>query len=115
MRAPDAAGVCWRETPNGNGESVYSPMARNVSSLENCAVLLEALRLQGQRNTNGAYQGYFIFVDADTIASSKNPNHAGYPILQPPQRDAVDAELKRMLKARGGALPSAGDISLERK
>ncbi|HZZ34213.1 MAG TPA: hypothetical protein VFE03_00715 [Caulobacteraceae bacterium] len=113
--APSDEGVCWQRIGATSGKPRFSVLARNISSLENCAVLLEAVRLQGGGNSNGAFQGYYIYVDEDRIASSSNPSGRGYPILQPPQREAVDAELRRLIKARGGQMPNAANINLERK
>jgi hypothetical protein len=38
-----------------------------------------------------------------------------YPVFQPPQRAAIDRDLKRMIKSHGGELPDAADLSIERK
>ena len=90
-------------------------VANDITSLENCAVLLEALRLQGQRDTNGAFQGYYLTVDDDRISSSTSPRTFGYPILQPPQREEIDRDLRRLIKERGGKMPDPGDVSVERQ
>jgi hypothetical protein len=86
-----------------------------VANLETCAVLLEGLRLQGQASTDGAYQGYFIFVDADEMSSARHTQGFRYPIFQPPQRASVDRDLQRLMRERGGALPDASELDLERK
>jgi hypothetical protein len=111
--APDDAGVCWRVSPGSAGGFVS--LARNIDSLENCAVLLEGARLQGQTPTDGAYQGYFIFDNATEISSASHRGGFHYPIFQPPQRAAVDRDLRRLIRERGGRLPNAGDITLERQ
>jgi hypothetical protein len=114
VKAPETAGVCWQRK-EAAGKTTFSVLAREITSLENCAVLLEAVRLQGGGNANGAYQGYYINIDADAISSTPHPGRRGYPIFQPPQRDEIDAELRRLIKARGGQLPTAGDLAVERK
>jgi hypothetical protein len=111
--APDETGVCWRASPGSAGGFVA--LARNVDSLENCAVLLEGARLEGESPTDGAYQGYFIFDNAGEISSASHEGGLRYPIFQPPQRAAVDRDLRRMIRERGGRLPDAGDITLERQ
>lgn len=63
----------------------------------------------------GAFQGYFIFVDDRLVTSAPSQNGFRYPIFQPSQRREIDADLRRLIKDRGGALPQAGDISVERK
>src|SRR5256885_9686366 len=87
-RAPEDPGVCWQRTDAG-GQAHFSRLAEQVESLENCAVLLEALRLQGQSHTDGAFQGYYIFVNDRSISSSPSAGRHGYPIFQPPQRDEI--------------------------
>ncbi|MBV9994860.1 MAG: hypothetical protein JO127_06575 [Caulobacteraceae bacterium] len=115
VTAPDERGVCWRSAAAaGDGAAKFTPLAQDVSSLENCAVLLEAVRLQTGSGANGAYQGYFIFVDAAEMSSASHAGGLHYPIFQPPQREAVDRDLRRLIRERGGRLPGAGEITLER-
>jgi hypothetical protein len=83
--------------------------------LETCAVLLEGLSLQGHPAPTGAYQGYFIFVGADAIRSARSLGGMRYPVFQPPQRASIDKDLRRMMMERGGRLPDAADISIERE
>lgn len=112
--APDVHGVCFRRADVG-GKPHFTKVADKVANLEDCAVLLEALRLQGQGSTDGAFQGYYIYVGPDSIRSSSSANHLGYPVFQPPQREAIDKELKALIKARGGEMPNPSDITVERK
>jgi len=113
--APQAAGVCWRADPATAGKVSFSPLARGVGTLESCAVLLEALRLQGAPQVNGAYQGYFIFVGADAMTSALHVGGVRYPIFQPPQRRSIDRDIRRLMAERGGKMPDANDFSLERQ
>ena len=111
--APQAAGICWRAHQDGAGKVSYAPMARGVGTLETCAVLLEALRLSGETEANGAYQGYFIFVGADSMTSALHSGGVRYPIFQPPQRRSIDRDIRRLMAERGGRMPDAGDFSLD--
>jgi len=113
--APHEAGVCWRASPTPTGQVSFSPLARDVGTLESCAVLLEALRLQGAAQANGAYQGYFIFVGADAMTSALHSGGVRYPIFQPPQRKVIDRDIRRMMAERGGKMPDPAEISLERQ
>lgn len=113
--APQAMGVCWRAHQDVGGKVSFAPLARGVGTLENCAVLLEALRLQGQAQVNGAYQGYFLFVGADAMTSALHAGGVRYPIFQPPQRRSIDRDIRRMLAERGGKMPDPGDFRLERQ
>ena len=109
--APEDPGVCFRVD---GAPARFAVLARGVENLESCAVLLEGLRLQGHPASTGAFQGYFIFVGDDAIRSAPSLHGMRYPIFQPPQRAAIDKDLRRMLKERGGQLPDAGDLSVER-
>ena len=109
--APQDSGVCWR----ASGPARFQPLARGVDSLEACAVLLEAMRLKGGAEVDGAYQGYFIFADAREISSALHTAGIRYPVFQPPQRASVDRDLTRLMQEHGGALPDAGALSLERQ
>jgi hypothetical protein len=113
--APQETGVCWQAHRGAAGPPAFTPLARDVGSLENCAVLLEGLRLQGRPQTDGAYQGYFIFVGADAMTSALHAGGVRYPIFQPPQRVVIDRDLRRLMAERGGKMPDADQIGLERR
>ncbi|HXQ13645.1 MAG TPA: hypothetical protein VN814_03370 [Caulobacteraceae bacterium] len=113
--APQEAGVCWRAHQDVGGKVSFAPLARDVGTLENCAVLLEAVRLQGQAQVNGAYQGYFLFIGADAMTSALHTGGVRYPIFQPPQRRSIDRDIRRLLAERGGKMPDPGDFRLERQ
>ena len=113
--APREAGVCWRAGPAIAGKISYAPLARDVGTLESCAVLLEAVRLQGAPQVTGAYQGYFIFVGADAMTSALHTGGIRYPIFQPPQRRSIDRDIRRLLAERGGKMPDPSDFRLERQ
>jgi hypothetical protein len=112
--APQAAGVCWRLHEGPGGQVSFTPLEGGVGSLETCAVLLEARRLRGERPTDGAYQGYFVFVDAAGIGSAQRRLGFRFPIFQPPQRAGVDRDLIRVMKETGGRPPTAAEITVER-
>jgi hypothetical protein len=113
--APEDVGVCWRAHAGAGGAFSFTPLARNVANLETCAVLLEGLRLQGQADTDGAFQGYFIFVDEAAMSSARHVHGFRYPIFQPPQRAEVDRDLRRLMRERGGRMPDASELALERR
>jgi hypothetical protein len=112
--APPDPGVCWRASQIG-GAVHFALLARGVDTLESCALLLEGLRLQGARISDGAYQGYFIFVDDTAISSARSPEGLRYPIFQPPQRADLDRDLRRLMNERGGRLPDPSTLTVERK
>ncbi|HZZ86900.1 MAG TPA: hypothetical protein VFE13_01070 [Caulobacteraceae bacterium] len=109
--APGDRGVCWKVDPAA--KSRYAPLAKGVDSLEACAVLLEAMRLRGQAQSDGAYQGYFLFIGPDAMSSALHVHGVRYPIFQPPQRRVLDREITRMMAEHGGRMPSPDEFSLE--
>jgi hypothetical protein len=113
--APQDVGACWRMDAATGRAPRFTLLAKGVGDLDTCAVLLESLRLQGQQSTNGAYQGSFIFVDAVGMSSARHTDGFRYPIFQPPQRLAVDRDLKRMMQSRGGRMPDVSDLTVERQ
>ncbi len=93
--APTNIGVCWRTVDRGGGEAEVSrSWPTDVASLDDCAALLETYHLQGARTSNGAFQGYFIFVDDREVASSTQADGFRYPIFQPSQRREIDGDLR---------------------
>ncbi len=112
--APQDDGVCWL-AGGAAGQARFKPLAHGVDSLESCAVLLEAMRLKGGAEVDGAFQGYFIFAGTRQISSAVHTGGLRYPIFQPPQRASIDRDLKRLMQEHGGALPQAGALSLERQ
>ena len=114
-QAPEDAGVCWRVRADPGSPVRFQPLAHGVGNLETCAVLLEGLRLKGEAEPDGAYQGYFILVGADGVRSGPHLTGLHYPVFQPPQRAAIDRDLDRIMKTHGGRLPDASQLSLERR
>jgi hypothetical protein len=115
VEAPQDSGVCWRAGVGADHKTSFTVLARGIDDLDTCAVLLEGLRLQGQANTDGAFQGYFIFVNAQQMASAPRQTGFRYPIFQPPQRASVDRDLKKMMATHGGKMPDAADLTLQRQ
>ena len=113
--APREDGVCWQAHAVKGAPTRFSVLARGIGSLEDCAVLLEAARLEGQTETNGAYQGFFLFIDADQMTSATRLKGFRYPVLQPPQRAEVDRDLRKLIAEHGGALPADEDLSVVRQ
>ena len=112
--APTRPGVCWRMTATTD-KPRFLAISSGVASLDDCAAQLEAFHLQGQGNVAGAFQGYFIFIDQRLVASAPSLNGFRYPIFQPGQRREIDVDLRRLMADRNGALPSAGDLDVERR
>jgi hypothetical protein len=112
--APQDDGVCWRAKA-GSGQTGFEPVARGVQNLESCAVLLEAMRLRGGADVEGAYQGYFVFAAAAGISSGPHTGGLHYPVFQPPQRASIDRDLKQIMAEHGGQLPDAEALSIERR
>ena len=113
--APTDLGVCWRAARAPSAKPRFDIVANDVESLDDCAALLEAYHLQGAKTANGAYQGYFIFIDDRQVASSTRADGFRYPIFQPAQRREIDADLLHLIKEHKGQAPAAKDIAVERR
>jgi hypothetical protein len=113
--APSATGVCWRSASDDVTHPKFESLAPDVTSLDDCAAMLEALHVEGARKVVGAYQGYFIFLDDSSVASSATLEGFRYPIFQPSQRKEIDADLRALIKARNGHAPTPGEISVQRR
>jgi hypothetical protein len=115
IAAPTQRGVCWRLLTVPAQRPKFQAISSGVWSLDDCAAQLEAFHLQGASQVEGAFQGYFIFVDSRLVTSAPSSGGFRYPIFQPSQRREIDADLRRLIEDRNGAAPNAGDISVERK
>jgi hypothetical protein len=113
--APGNTGVCWRAVGGASTKLRYVVVANDVASLDDCAALLETYHLQGARISNGAYQGYFIFVDDREVASSTETDGFRYPIFQPSQRGEIDGDLRRLIRERAGKPLTPRDVAVERQ
>ena len=112
--APEDPGVCFR-VDSVAGKSANTVLARGVENLETCALLLEGVNLQGHTAPTGAYQGYFIFANDDSVSSSGDRASYGYPVFMPGQRDTIDAGLRKLMKENHGAAPKASDLDIGRQ
>ena len=113
--APTDLGACWRTARTPSVKLKFEIVANDVESLDDCAALLESYHLQGAKTANGAYQGYFIFIDDRQVASSTRADGFRYPIFQPAQRREIDADLLQLIKEHKGHAPAAKDIAVERR
>ena len=113
--APTNVGVCWRAVGAAASKPRFAVVANDVASLDDCAALLETYHLQGARTSNGAFQGYFIFIDDRQVASSTQANGFRYPIFQPSQRREIDGDLRKLIKERAGKPLTTSDVAVERQ
>jgi hypothetical protein len=113
--APGDAMVCWREITDKAGHRHFEVISRNVANLDNCAAQVEGLYLQEGREVVGAYQGYFVFANDDSVSSSSSRASYGYPVFMPAQRDTIDAGLRKLMKENHGVAPKASDLDIGRQ
>ena len=73
--------------------------------------------MQGARTANGAYQGYFIFVDdRGGGLVDRDRMDFDYPIFQPSQRGEIDGDLRRLIQGKRAGKPlSTNDVAVERQ
>lgn len=74
----------------------------NVDSLENCGVQLEAVYLEEGQPISGGYNGLRLFVDDQGIDTAQldGPRQR---LIAPWMRVQIDAQLRRLMRARDGA------------
>jgi hypothetical protein len=89
-QAPRDPKVCWRFSTPAGAEPRFDRLSSDVQNLESCAARLEAQYLRTRRPVVGAYQGRFIFVNIDTIASSPHLKGNRWPVFLGNQRAEID-------------------------
>jgi hypothetical protein len=103
--APAQAGICWIAAPaNGPAAAGAKPhfvlLSRGDPNLETCAMHLELTRISRRRPTVlGAFQGQYVFVDRDAIASSESLSGQRFSLFTPGQRSDLDGQIVDLLKA----------------
>jgi hypothetical protein len=104
--APAQAGICWIEAPTlspaaAKAKPRFVLLSRGDANLETCAMHLELTRISRRRPTVfGAFQGQYVFVDRDTIASSDSLSGQRFSLFTPGQRSDLDSQIVDLLKAQ---------------
>lgn len=95
VKAPDGAGVCWILT----SEHASPPFERlgRTSDLDTCAATLEYERLKRGRDVTGAFQGRFVFADAEMLGSGDALHGMRWRMFFDPQRADLDSKLRARL------------------
>jgi hypothetical protein len=89
LEAPTDAGVCYHMVQLKDGTVRFNKVAQNVTSVEKCAVALDAMRLRflaiggSHQEIMGAYQGQFLFLGPTGVFIAQHVNGARYPLLVP--------------------------------
>jgi hypothetical protein len=105
LQAPNELNVCWRLETDG-GQVRFIPQSRRTPNLESCAATLEGLYLDNGRPLRGAFQGRFIFVDAEAIQSAETLDGARWRIFYGDQREGLDMKIRAARKrAASGMKP----------
>lgn len=114
LKAPEDPNVCWRLETDG-GRTRFIPQSRKTPNLESCAATLEGLYLESGRSLRGAFQGRFIFVDADAIQSASTLDGSRWRIFYGDQREGLDMKIRaaRRRAAAGMAQLPQGRIVVE--
>lgn len=79
VEAPYDPGVCFALEPGENGgDPTFNPLAQGQTQIEQCAARLEEMRLRflrlggNRQEVAGAYQGQFIFIDAEGVKIARS-------------------------------------------
>ncbi len=87
LHAPTDTGVCYQMVQLKDGSPRFNQVAKNVPSIERCAVQLEQVRLRftnlglPEEHMVGAYQGEFLFLEPAGIYIGKSLKGAHYLLL----------------------------------
>ena len=104
VEAPAEAGVCWRMSAAGE-QPAFQAIDRGIANLETCAVRLEGARMVEGKPVSGAYQGRFIFVDAEQITSAASLDGQRFRVFEPRHRLEIQAGLQRLIEQRKADSP----------
>lgn len=83
----------------------FTAIARGIANLETCAVRLEGLRMMEGGPVAGAYQGRFIFADAQQITSAASLDGQRFRVFELEDRLKIQAGLRKLIAGRS-AVPS---------
>ena len=87
IEAPTDTGVCWHMVTTKDGQTRFNQVAKNVPSIERCAVELEQVRLRfaglglARSDMIGAFQGEFLFLQPEGIYVGHSLNGGHYLLL----------------------------------
>ncbi|MFI4933095.1 MAG: hypothetical protein ACHP7N_00595 [Caulobacterales bacterium] len=86
-QAPTDTGVCYQLASLTGGKAKFNVVATKVPDMEHCAAELEAMRIRflslggSQSEIAGAYQGNFLFLQAQGVFTSTRYDGVRYPFL----------------------------------
>jgi hypothetical protein len=111
IEPPSNKGVCWHAIPQAGGKIKFNELASNVPNIETCAATLEGMRVRfarlgsQQREITGAYQGNFLFLQAEGVLVAPDLKHTPYLALvrTGDGRLAIPGAIKRQMEAAGTA------------
>ncbi len=111
IEPPSNVGVCWHAIPQKDGTIKFNELSSNVPNLETCAAQLEGMRIRfarlgsQQREMLGAYQGNFVFLQAEGVFVASDMKRARYLALvrTGDGRLAIPGAIKRQMEADGAA------------
>lgn len=86
IEAPGDPGVCWHMATLANGTVRFNKVSQNEPRIESCAGSLDGMRLRfmalgGPEEITGAYQGEFLFLNAQGIYMSQSLNGIRYLLM----------------------------------
>ncbi len=98
--APFEPGACWRMFRESGEAPRFVRIANDARNMETCAARLEAVRLMGTPEVEGAYQGFFIFVDEREIVTSRSLHEKRFPVLDVEGRRRIDDAILMLIRAK---------------
>jgi hypothetical protein len=106
VQAPTEARVCWRLVTTAE-KPAFRVISRGVANLESCAVQLEGARMMEGKPVTGAYQGRFIFADAEDVTSGASLKGQRFRVFTLKDKQEIQAGLQRLIELRKAGAPGA--------
>jgi hypothetical protein len=98
--AAEEVGVCWRVRTNPGQARVREVLERDIDNLQTCATRLEAVRMMGAPEVEGAFEGRSIYVTEAEITQGRPKSRERYPVFTDGQRREVQEAIRRLLENR---------------
>ncbi len=84
----------------GEQTRTFQAISRGIANLETCAVRLEGAKMLEGRLVADAYQGHFIFTDAQQISAAKSLNGQRFRVFELDDKLEIQAGLQQLIEHR---------------
>jgi hypothetical protein len=88
-------------------KQTFRVISRGVANLESCAVQLEGARMMEGQPVTGAYQGRFIFAEAEEVWAGACLKGQRFRVFTLKDKQEIQAGLRRLIELRKAGAPGA--------